>query len=155
MTKQQPPVRLRKAGQEDVGFIFNSWLKSFKYSLFARNITNTIYFAEHHKLIERLLKSNETIIACDDNDPSQIFGFISAGYVDGILCVHYIYVKQTFRNLGIGKTLLNAFNHSAEAASVYTHHTRMAEKLAAKYNLVYHPYLLINLEEEASDESKE
>lgn len=154
MSKQKPPVRLRKAGQEDVGFIFNAWLKSYKFSQFARNITNTIFFAEHHKVIERLLKQNETIIACNNEDPSQIFGFINAGTVDGILCVNYIYVKQSFRNLGVGKALLNAFEHDPGSAAVYTHHTRMAEKLAAKYNFVYHPYILIN-SEEPTDESKE
>lgn len=154
MSKIKPLVRLRKAGQEDVGFIFNAWLKSFKVSLFAKNITNTIYFSEHHKVIERLLKQNETIIACNNEDPTQIYGFINAGHVDGILCVNYIYVKQSFRNLGIGKALLNAFEHDAGSAAVYTHHTRMAERLAAKYNMVYHPYLLINVEDDQYD-SKE
>lgn len=154
MSKVKPHVRLRKANQEDVGFIFNSWLKSYKFSLFAKNITNTIYFAEHHKVIERLLKSNETIIACNDADPTQIYGFVNGGFVDGIFCLNYIYVKQSFRNLGIGKTLLNYFEHDPSSAAVYTHHTRIAERLAAKYNLVYHPYLLINFEE-TSDESKQ
>ena len=153
MSKVKPPIRLRKANQEDVGFIFNAWLKSYKYSLFAKNVTNTVYFAEHHKVIERLLKNFETIIACNDEDPSQIYGFINAGRIDGIFCVNYIYVKQAFRNLGIGKALLNAFEHDASSASVHTHHTRMSEKLAAKYNFVYHPYLLIN--SESSNESKE
>lgn len=153
MSRDKPPVRLRKATQEDVGFIFNSWLKSYKYSLFAKGITNTIYFSEHHKIVENLLKQNETIIACNDNDPSQIFGFINAGRVDGILAINYMYVKQPFRNLGIGKTLLNSFEHDASTAAIYTHHTRMSEKLAAKYNLVYHPYLLFNLG--SIDESKE
>lgn len=153
MSKSKPPVRLRKAIQDDVGFIFNAWLKSFKFSHFARNITNTIYFAEQHKLIERLLKSNDTIIACNTDDPTQIYGFINAGHVDGILCVNYIYVKQSFRNLGIGKILLNSFEHDAASASVYTHYTRMSEKLAAKYNFVYHPYLLINTEEVLDDQA--
>ena len=143
MSKTKPPVRLRKATQDDVNFIFNAWLKSFKVSNFARTITNTIYFAEHHKIIERLLKGNETIIACNNEDPTQIYGFINAGRVDGIFCLNYIYVKQSFRNLGIGKALLNAFEHDPSTASVYTHHTRIAERLAAKYNMVHHPYLLI------------
>ena len=151
----KPLVRLRKASQEDVGFIFNSWLKSFKNASFCRNVTNTIYYAEHHKVIERLLKSNETIIACNDNDPSQIYGFINAGIIEGIFCLNYIYVKQSFRNFGIGKSLLNAFEHDQTHASVFTHHTRMAEKLAAKYNMVYHPYLLINIDETENDDQQE
>ena len=148
MSKQKPPIRLRKANQEDVGFIINSWLKSFKYSTWCRNVTNTIYFAEHHKIIERLLKNFDTVIACNDNDPSQIYGFINAGSVDGIFCLNYIYVKQAFRNLSVGKALLNSFEHDPSTASVYTHHTRIAERLAAKYNMIFHPYLLINVAKE-------
>lgn len=154
MSKPAPKVKLRKAVQADVGFIFNAWLKSFKFSLFAKNITNTIFFTEHHKVIERLLKQNETIIACNPDDESQIFGFINAGNVDGILCVNYIYVKQSFRNLGIGKTLLESFRPDSESAAVYTHFTRMSEKLAPKYNFVYHPYLLINIKEKKNDSEK-
>lgn len=151
MSNKTPPIRLRKAIQDDVSFIFNSWLKSYKYSLFARNITNTIFYTGHHKVIERLLKHNDTIVACNNDDPTQIFGFINAGKIDGIFCLNYLYVKQSFRNLGIGKALLNAFDHDANIASVYTHHTRISEKLAAKYNMVYHPYLLINLEDSKDD----
>ena len=149
------PIRLRPATQEDVPFIFNSWLRSYKYSRWTKNITSQIYYSEHHKLIEKLLKNFSTIIACNDNDPSQIYGFISAGYVEGIFCMHYIYVKRTFRNLGIARTLLNSFEHDATTAGVFTHDTRASEKLAAKYNMVYHPYLLFNLPSKESDESKE
>lgn len=137
-------VNLRPATAEDVSFIFNAWLKSYKHSPFGRDITNTIFYAEHHKVIERLLKKFDTIIACNPDDENQIYGFINAGFVDGIFCLNYIYVKHTFRNLGIGKTLLNGFSHNHEHASVITHITRAASKLAEKYNMVYHPYIFIN-----------
>jgi len=150
-----PPIRLRKATQEDVGFIFNAWLKSFKSSLFAKSVPSTIYFAEHHKLIERLLKNQETIIACNHNDTSQIYGFVNAGKVEGIFCVNYIYVKQSFRNLGIAKSLINSFEHDASTAAIYTHSTRMSDKLASKFNFVYHPYILINSSKGNESESKE
>jgi GNAT superfamily N-acetyltransferase len=150
-----PSIRLRPATEEDIGFIFNSWLKSYKFSLFAKNITNTIYYAEHHKVIEKLLKNHQTIIACNNDDISQIYGFINAGFVDGIFCLNYIYVKQPFRNLGVGKTLLNSFDHDPSNASVVTHWTRMAERLAPKYNMVYHPYLMFNLKESSNESDKE
>ncbi len=155
MSDQQLPIRLRKANQEDVSFIFNSWLRSYKHSLFARPVTNTIFYAEHHKIIERLLKTNQVVIACNDNDPSQIYGFICGGHIDNIFCLHYIYVKHSFRSLGVGKALLNAFQHNPSTAAVYTHHTRWADKLGARYNLVYHPYLLFDNSKEAVDESQE
>lgn len=148
-------IRLRQANQEDVSFIFNSWLKSYRNSLFAKNIPNEIYFTNHHNLVENLLQNNKVIIACSKEDPSQIYGYICAGHTDGILTLHYIYIKQTFRNMGIAKQLLSMFNHDSAIASVYTHHTRIAEKLGPKYNMFYHPYLLVGEDAEEAIEAEE
>ena len=137
--------RLRPLTEEDYPFLYNSWLKSYRFSLFAERITNTIYFEDHHKLIEKIINNSKTLIACNPSDPSQLYGDIVAGEEEGVLVVHFVYVKHTFRNMGIGKTLLDAVGHSSDKASVYTHHTRMADKLASKHNFVYHPYLLFDL----------
>jgi ribosomal protein S18 acetylase RimI-like enzyme len=137
---------------EDIPFIFNSWLKSYRFSHFGEKITNTIYFQDHHKVIERIIKNSKAFIACDPEDSSQLYGYIVAGLEEGILVLHFIYVKHTFRNLGIGKTLLDALGHDKSNAAVYTHHTRMADKLAAKYNFVYHPYLMFDPKEVSNGE---
>ena len=85
------------------------------------------------------------LVACNPSDPSQLYGYILAGEEEGVIVIHFLYVKHTFRNMGIGKTLLDAVGHSSDNAAVYTHHTRMADRLSSKYNLVYHPYLLFDL----------
>lgn len=144
--RKKPPIRLRKAGQEDVNFIFSSWLKSYKYSHFARDIIKTIYYSEHHKVIENCLQKYETLIACSVDDPTQIYGFINAGREEGIFCVNYVYIKHAFRNLGIGKALVNSFDHDFQTASVVTHTSKVVDRLLAKYNMIYHPYILFNLE---------
>lgn len=136
-------VLLREPDKEDINFIFSSWLKSFRTSNFAKNVSNTIYFDQHHKVIESLLQNSKVIIACNRDDKKQIFGYIVATRIDGIFTVHYAYVKHTYRRLGIGKLLLSAFNHDIRDLSCYTHDTHMGNKLAAKFNFVYHPYLMI------------
>jgi len=155
MSNNKLPIRLRRATEEDIPFIFNSWLKSYRHSRFAREITSTIYFTEHHKVLERLLKTNDVIIACNEKDASQVYGYICAGKVDGIFAIHYIYVKHSFRNLGVGKVLLNAFQHDPATASVHSHSTRISERLAAKYNSVYHPYLILNVDDYNSEQKEE
>jgi len=134
-------IRLRPANEEDIPFIFSAWLKSFRTSLFARNLTNSVYFTEHHKVIEKIVKNAHVIVACNDADPSQIYGWICAQEVDGIFCLHYIYVKHPFRKMGLAKMLINAFEHGKDCAGIYTHHTRVFEILAIKLNLIYHPYI--------------
>ena len=42
--KVKDKIRLRAATEEDIPFIMNSWLKSFRGSSFSRNIINTVYF---------------------------------------------------------------------------------------------------------------
>ena len=139
---ETPQVRLRPATPEDVNFIFSSWLKSYRNSLAASKIENPINFAEEHKLIEKLLKTSKVVVACNNSDSNQLYGYIVTSEVAGIYCVHMLYVKHTFRRLGIGRILLNSTPREPEAAGIYTHYTRVGEELAPKFNLTYHPYVL-------------
>jgi hypothetical protein len=144
MEQVKPLIRLRPANEEDVNFIFNSWLKSFRNSAFARHIPNSIYYTEQHKLIEKLVKNFSVIIACNDEDASQVYGWICAGEVQNIFCLHYIYVKHSFRSMGIAKLLFNSFKHDPSTAGIYTHHCRIADTMASKTNMIYDPYILTN-----------
>tara|TARA_R100000458_G_scaffold48173_1_gene47122 strand:+ start:1138 stop:1596 length:459 start_codon:yes stop_codon:yes gene_type:complete len=151
--KKNSPIRLRSSVKEDLPFIYNSWLKSYRFSHFGEKITNTIYFTDHHKVLENLIKQSEVLIACNGEDPSQVYGYIVGGAREGVFLLHFLYVKHTFRNMGIGKTLLDAMGHDSSSAAVYTHHTRMADKLASKHNFVYHPYLMFDIEEVSDEQS--
>jgi GNAT superfamily N-acetyltransferase len=148
------PIRLRTANQEDIPFIFNSWLKSYRSSTFAKGISSTVYFSEHHKVIRRIIDSSTIIIACNEEEPSQIYGWICAGKTDGIFTLHYTYVKKPFRNFGLGKQLLNAFEHDPTYAAIYTHQTTHATRLAGKYNFVYHPYVLFSTYEDDNEQKE-
>lgn len=153
-------VMLRGIQEDDLHFIFSSWLKSYRSSNFAKNITNTIYFDQQHKLIEHLLSSSQVVIACRKEDPKEIFGYIVASKIGNVFAVHYVYVKHLFRHLGIGKLLLNSLNPQDAQAMCYTHDTPTATRLAAKFGLVYHPFLIFGIvnqseSEAASNESSE
>lgn len=138
------PIQLRPANPEDIPFIFNSWLKSFRNAYFARQLINTVYFTEQHKVIEKLVKESTILIACNAEEPSQVYGWICAGIIDGITSIHYVYVKHSFRSLGIASLLLDAIKKDKEVAGIYTHHTKAADRLASKLNLLYHPYVLFS-----------
>ena len=79
MSNNNLPVRLRTLTEEDKPFIFNSWLKSYRFSHFGEKITNTIYFEDHHKIIENILKKAKVVVACNEEDPSQDYGYIVGG----------------------------------------------------------------------------
>lgn len=143
---QPLPIVLRPANSEDIGFLFNSWLKSFRNSDFAKKIANEIYYSEHHKIIEKLFAHYDVVVACNENDLAQIYGFMCAGDTENILTIHYIYVKHTFRRMGIAKSLLKSIGHDPDKACIYTHYSYKYKSIAEKYNMIYHPYIALNPE---------
>lgn len=144
-------VKFRKMNESDISFIFNSWLKCHRHSKYTRGIASPIYYSGQHRLIERAITDGETYIACAIDDDSHIYGYACASRVTGQLAVHYIYVKSTYRNLGIGKELLNQYKHDLSTGSCHTHASELTEILAPKFNMVYHPYLLMELYNEQSN----
>lgn len=138
------PLTIRDAVEGDVPFIFNSWLKSFRTGSFCQFVDNSIYFTEQHKLIEKLLKRCKLKIACDANDPATIYGYIIYEQIEGIWCFHYVYTKHTFRALGVARELARSVEHDFNTLSVCTHQNRLISRIAHKYNVLYHPYILVN-----------
>lgn len=149
MTTENLPLTIRHAHDGDIPFIFSSWLKSFRESGFmARGVPNTIYFTNHHKILQKLVQRSKVFIACDPKDTSNIYGYVVAETIDNTFVLHFIYVKQSFRKLGVGKALFNSFEHNG-SASCCSHLTKAGEKFLLKYNIIYHPYTML-LDEVAS-----
>ena len=136
-------IRIRPATEEDIPFIFNSWLKSYRNSFFARDVPPPVYFTEHHKVLEDIVKTNTVLVACNPDESNQIYGYMVAGTVDNVFVLQYAYVKHPYRSLGVGKLLLKAFNHEKGTAGFHTHSTRAGRDIAIKYNLVYSPYICL------------
>jgi len=143
MEKKLGQIRIRPATEADAAFIFSTWLKSYRDSHFGSNMPTTIFYTEHHKVVERLLKGCQTYVACNNEDINELYGFICGEKVDGILVIHYAYVKHTYRMLGIGGQMLNVFEHDPNKPSLYTHHSKMAPSLSRKYRMIHSPYLAL------------
>lgn len=136
-------VRLRPATDTDVPFIFNSWLKCYRHSPNTKGCENPVYFAQHHKVLEGLCKRAAITIACNQNDISQIYGYICNERIENILCIHFLYVKEIYRKFGIAKILAESAGFKADTPSFYTHRTFVSESLEKKFErlLIYNPYL--------------
>lgn len=139
------PISIRDGQEGDVPFIFSSWLKSFRVGLVCKHVDNTIYFTEHHKVAERIMKRATVKIATDPADPATIYGYLVYERIDGILVVHYAYVKHTFRAMGVLRQLMATIEHDFNRnTGLFTHSTIISARLSLKYNLIYHPYILMN-----------
>jgi hypothetical protein len=142
MSKQEFPIAMRHPHKEDIAFIFNSWLHSYRHSLHVKNIGNTVFYAEHHKVLERLFKRCDARIACDPKDQNQIYGYIVYERITGVLVVHYCYVKQPYRRLGLCHQLLLEAGRSKEEAFAYTHETFLGNRLSGRFRALYNPYVI-------------
>lgn len=118
--------------------IFATWLKSYQNSsLFAKGIPREVFFAAHHKVIERILERAEVRLAVLPDDPSVVFGWS----VTEPGLVHYVYVKPDFRKYGIAKSLLA---HVAGEPWSYSHSTyilrELRENRVIPESVIYNPY---------------
>ena len=139
---QLAKIQFRLACPEDESFIFNSWLKSYRDSDSVKHITNTVYFKRHHEKIEKLLKTSSVVCAVNPDDPRQIFGYVVFQIIDEVVCVHYIYVKQPYRGLGIARSIMRAIKPDlGQSAFVFTHLTKTGKSLYSKFMGLYDPYL--------------
>lgn len=131
---------LRQANPSDESFIYNSWLKSYKNSDFARSIPARTYYAMHHLVIERILSrpSTQVLVACDPTAPDVLYGYVVMESVGDLSVVHYCYVKQAFRRLGIASALL-ASAPTPDAS--YSHRTKDVHYLVSPSH-TFNPYLL-------------
>lgn len=150
-----PKIVLRDAVPEDVSFIFNSWLKSYRGSRAVAGIVSSVFFAEHHRVLERIMKSCKVIVACNPEDTSQIYGYIVHEMVSGVDVFHYAYVKHTFRRMGLAKAMLQHIKPDTSTASMYSHATPVGDKIAPKYHMVYSPYLALTPDYRENDKEIE
>jgi hypothetical protein len=145
------PIAIRDASEGDVPFIFNSWLESFRSGPVPKFVDNKIYYAEQHKLIERLLRRCTVKMAVDPADPAQIYGYLVCEQTEGIPTYHYAYTKQTYRGMGVCRQLFKEVGHDSAVAAISTHTTVKGAPVSRRYNLIYHPYILINYNAKAAE----
>ena len=131
-------IDYRAPDVSDKSFIFNSWLKSFRNSPFAKPMPNEPYYKNHKQIIEKLLKKSKVLIAANPSDPLQIFGYIVYEELGDVKILHYVYVKYSFRKFGIAKNMVNSITE--DKAFLYTHHVDLLRKIKDKYSMLYDPY---------------
>jgi GNAT superfamily N-acetyltransferase len=118
----------RPATAIDLPFIMSSWLRSFKTSHFAGPIPNDIYWDTYRLAAERILSrpAARLLVAVNpsERDPEhELYGWLAMEPGEPPV-VHYVYVKQAFRRMGVARSLLRAASINLSAPFVYTYRTR-------------------------------
>ena len=99
------------------------------------------------EILQSIMGRSKVWIAANPADHWHCYGFIIAeeGDTPEIMILHYLYVKGTYRRMGVGGALLMELL-DPEKKLVYTHHTNywfyILPKLAkAGFRPLYNPYL--------------
>lgn len=122
-------ISIRQARESDRRFVVNSWFQSYRPH--AGDVGFDVYSKGHRAHIEDLfLACPPPAVAVAAEDPDTILGWsLSRG--DHL---HYVYVKQAFRRLGIGSLLVPT------GMKWYTFRTPAGLALAKRFQLRYDPW---------------
>lgn len=110
-------VRVRPYVEEDKPLIMSSWLRSYRKGCDdARRIFRPLYFSSQQDWIRGILARPDArvIVACspgrDDLDERTIFGWLCYEPNPRMdrPTLHYLYVKEPFRELGVASQLLES-----------------------------------------------
>lgn len=141
---------VRAPVRDDMPFIYSSWLKSYSKHEDSVRMRKSTYFRYYKKVLDAILMSNKILIACNPDDAGQVYGYIvyneDAHKELGVTVLHYVYVKYTFRKLGIARYLLNQIEDNlGTGLIVCTFSNRVFDRTHKKYNLTYDPALRVGL----------
>lgn len=133
---------IRAPNKNDIPFIYATWLNSFYLDSWAKSITKTIFFENYKRVVDHILQSATVTIACSQEDPNVIFGYLVSE--PGV--AHYCFVKEAFRSFGIAKDLYNKAFDSDEKIQI-THRTRKLNPIFnKKQSLIFNPLILFTKE---------
>lgn len=132
----QLPLKIRFGAAYDLDFIYNSWIKSYRNRV---PVCKTLYCKKQHDLITSILGRSTILVATPDTDPELIVGYL---VYEAESTLHWVYVKQSFRHMGIAQELLkyagltDDFEYSHLAPSFFS---RWLMLRGGEYN----PYVLM------------
>jgi hypothetical protein len=134
-------IGYRTAEESDMRFVRHSWVESYRCSHYAGMVHMENYFRVYHEVLTKLLDRDgaKVIVAFNEHQPTQIFGFCchEEGFTKPL--IHYCYVKEDFRQLpkkdesfkeGIATMLLRECGAPPKEPFYYTFKTGIWAKLS-------------------------
>lgn len=133
----------------DINFVKNSWLNCYSNSPWSGVLHKEEYFKEYAKIVQDVLADRDVkvLVAVNPQESDfehEIFGYVV--YEPQANLVHWVYVKDGLRGLGVGKFLFQSAEISNDFK--YTFLTVAGNKILSKKNKskefnTYHAYSYI------------
>lgn len=142
-------ILIRPMREGDIPYIYSSWLEDYLSSHYIKNdkmqiashvalMPRELYYKEQRSRIDKILKKSICMVACNQEDEEQIFGYIVYRSIgEHLEMLSAVYVRPVYRNFGICNLLMNKMGH----ADVITHLSPKRRWVARKYNLIFNPFM--------------
>ncbi len=129
--KLEALVAFRAFRPDDMRCVTSNWLKSFRDSPWAGCVSNDQYYDAYSETLRQLfVRGTKILVACNKDDADQIVGWIAIEDVKGGCAVHYVYVKDGFRQGGLASELVRrALANKEPGRRFYTFRTRASSYL--------------------------
>lgn len=140
------PFAYRAANEEDVGYILRSWLKTWRDEPRNKEMPNDLYYKQAHSMFKLILNKFGAIIACNPEDPSQIYAFAVAAYLpNDEWALFWIQTKSIYSHLGIGTALYNFIKGERAKGPVVPFMRNKLRYLTQRLDLLDAPYMIAQL----------
>lgn len=131
---------IRLARPADKNFILSSYLRSNRRRY--PDVSNPVYYEGATAHLMLLAEQHDIYVITDSEDAeqTQILGWLLGSTEDN--CVHYLYIKQLFRHMGLARQLLDFVCTPTETLT-FTQHpgAELLNKLKQSYPRVeYNPF---------------
>ena len=124
----------------DYNFIISSWLKSLRND--HTTMSNDLYYSKFKQEIEQKINLANILVAVDQEDPEHVYGYIAYNTIPCKI-IHFIYIKLTYRNLGLCKALVSKVIEPDVTEIISTCDNRVFKAFASKdKRLKYNPYII-------------
>ena len=132
------------ADDSDRTFIRSTWSRAFKQSNDAGLIHTDDWASVMHRQFDRILDrpGARAIIACESDDPSFLYGWISGDTTAGPV-VFFTYVKEPYRRRGIARALVLELGIDDRTPFTYVCRTPLTLRLKPKIPLArFDPHIV-------------
>ena len=144
-------IKIRNYKPLDEDFIYHSWLSSIDYNIpGVQPMTRLV--------IDSCVDNGTILVACSDEDPDHILGWLSYSEEIGFPVLLYIFVKKNLRNHGIGRNLLSERfpEETVPTAfwSFWCQKYNLKKRWGLKFNSLYLPVLVDKLNGKTESQPK-
>tara|TARA_R100001480_G_scaffold28471_2_gene38870 strand:- start:2530 stop:2988 length:459 start_codon:yes stop_codon:yes gene_type:complete len=146
-------IKIRDYKPLDEDFIYHSWLSSIDYNIpGVQRMTRLV--------IDSCADDVTILVACSDEDPDHILGWMSYTEKLGFPVLLYAFVKKKLRNHGIGKQLIGTglFPDGEPVPtafwSFWCQKYNLKKKWGLKFNSLFLPILVDKLHGETEAQSR-